>query len=1664
MSSIDDRIVKMQFDNKQFESGVQTSVKSLDNLKKGLDLSASAKGLSDLDKAGKSFSLAGIAQGVESLANRFSTLGIIGITALQNITNAALNAGKNIISALTIDPIKSGLQEYETKLNAITTILTNTKSKGTTLDQVNTALGDLNTYADKTIYNFAEMTRNIGTFTAAGVGLDASVLAIKGIANLAAGSGSNAQQASTAMYQLSQAMSSGTVKLMDWNSVVNAGMGGELFQKALEKTAEGLGQGRDMALSFRESLVSGWITTEVLTKTLAQFAEDADLVKAATQVKTFTQLFDTMKESVQSGWAVSWENIIGDRDQAAKTLTAINDAFAALIGPSTDARNAMLKFWNVNGGRDALIEALSNAFKGLMSIIKPISEAFKEIFPAMTGARLVEITKAFRDLTANFKIGEETAANLKSTFKGVFAVLDIGIKIFKLVAGTIGLVLKAIFPVTGNVLSLTGNLGDFLVKLNDTIEKNNILSKALETIGKVITVVSTVVKDLIKNGLIVLDPIITNVKNTLSSFGTVLKDVFTKVTLFADTLSGTKDAFSTTTGDTNKLKVAFDKFWEVLSKIKSVIVTVAKTIYNALSPVFSFIKDALDDLSLQDVGALLTGGGLLSFALTLSKGLKSVDSVVTNFSKILGEVGNTLKAFQLKIKADALLKIAIALGILALALLILSFIDIKDLAKSLVALTIVLGALIGSLMVLNKIPDIKKVTGQIIALGIGMLLLAFAVKVLAGIPVAQLAQGVTALGAIMLVIALFVEATKGGDLAASAGGLTGFAFGILILVGALAILGKLKVETLIQGVTAISALMLVIAVFIQATKGGDLAATAGGLTGFAFGILMLARALVMLGKLKVETLMQGVTAITALMLVIAVFIEATKGGDLAASAGGLAGFAFGILILVGALAILGNLKLGSLIQGGIAIGLLMNTIVVFTKKTKGGDLAASAAGLIGFAVGLGILAGVVALLGLLKVDTLVKGVTAITALMLVIAVFIQATNGGDLATSAAGLTGFAVGLAILAGVLALLSALNVEKLLMASGAISALLIAIGAFVKLTSAKDLVMTAGGLVVFAGAIFALTKVIQILGEIPFMTLVVGIGALAAMLLIIGATSVILAPLAPQILMLSVAMALFGLGCLTVAFAVLTFANALTILASTGASGAAALAIVVTTLLSLIPMFFQKVGEGIVAFIGIFVTMGQTLLRAFTTILLSLINAIILVIPQAAVALLVLLTALLTVIIDIIPKAIKTMVVFLTALLDAIITITPKAVETLLVLIQALLDAIITIIPKAIKTMVVFLTAFLDAIITIIPKAIKKMVVFLTALLDAIITIIPKAIKTMVVFLTALLDAIITITPKAVETLLVLIQALLDAIVGSVSKMVDAGMKLIAGVLKGIADNIQDVVETGADIIINLLKGIANKLPDIIQAAFEVLISFINGFADAIRNNSDAIFNACGNLIDAIIDAVISLVYKLEDAGEDMIKGLIEGIKNMASGVWKAAKDVAKGALDSVKKFFGINSPSKAFAEIGMYADEGLAGGLKKFGGLVATEAKNVGTTAMDSLKSAVSHISDVISGDLDMTPTIRPVLDLTDIVSGAKTIGSLIDKNQGITVTSANNKVSSINQGIQTDRGITTSTNGQPAQGKAFSFVQNNYSPAALSRLEIYRQTKNQFSAMKRMVTT
>ena len=792
--TVDEKVVEMRFDNAQFERNVTTSMGTLDKLKKALNFKDSSKSLETVSAAAKKVDMSGLYNGVETVRMKFSALEVMAVTALANITNSAVNAGKRMISALTIQPVKDGFAEYETQMNAVQTILANTQKEGTNVKMVNAALDDLNHYADKTIYNFTEMTRNIGTFTAAGVKLGTSVSSIKGIANLAAVSGSTSQQASTAMYQLSQAIAAGTVKLMDWNSVVNAGMGGQVFQDALIRTSEHLQTGAKAAIaakgSFRESLQTGWLTTEVLTQTLDQFStaadtqeeyeaavkkfvdqgyskeeakQMADMAKtagdAATKVKTFSQLIDTLKEALGSGWTETWRTVIGDFEEARELWTSVSNILSDAINKSSDARNAIVKEWADLGGRTAMIDSFRNAFNALLSVTTPIKEAFNYVFPPATAKQLLKITENVRNMTAKMRLSDSAAAKLEKTFEGLFSIVSIGTKII----GGIGSAIlklatsKGVSSLASHLLNLGAAIGEVISKMNESIKMDSIANG----LGKGI--------DFISGLLVSFLNIIDNVSDDLNKKFKI--DGFLGV---LDTLS-------------NAVSKTFSYITDNLSHFHSIFTTIGSVVSKGIALIGEYISKGIswihDNISFGDVFTGLVGGGLFVTATKIislidlikdkinslfgKKDDNKLTQIIDKFGSALDSLHDSLQTFTTGIKATSLLAIAIAIGILAGSMDTLSKLSVEDIGKSLFAIASLFSMLTLSFKSLNKTlskyntKGLIKAAGSILILAEALKVLSKAMVILSGLSWGGIAKGLTGVGVGLIELCSGIKAING---------------------------------------------------------------------------------------------------------------------------------------------------------------------------------------------------------------------------------------------------------------------------------------------------------------------------------------------------------------------------------------------------------------------------------------------------------------------------------------------------------------------------------------------------------------------------------------------------------------------------------------------------------------------------------------------------------------------------------------------------------------------------------------------------------------------------------------------------------------------------------------------------------------------------------------
>lgn len=912
MATIDERVVSMKFDGDQFQNGVKGTISALDRLKQALSLGGAKNGMADVQKSVDNFDTSGMEGKISAVGSSFTAMQAVAFGALSSIGAKAVEVGATITKALTIQGALDGFREYELQLGSVQTILANTQSKGSTLEDVNNTLDTLNRYADETIYNFGEMARNIGTFTAAGVGLDKSASAIKGIANLAAMSGSNSQQASTAMYQLSQAIAANKVGLMDWNSVVNAGMGGQVFQEALFNTAKVMGTLNNVPMdqtfeewtkagnSFRDSLQDGWITGEVLTSTLENFTGDLDEAAlkqkgysdeqikdimrmaetakgAATEVKTFTGLIDTLKEGIGSGWAQTWETIIGDFEQAKKLWTGVSNFLGKVVNDQAEARNKLVEGWAKAGGRDKLIEGLSNAFKGLLSVIKPIKEAFRDIFPPTTVGQLVSATNAFTEFTKKLIVSSETADKIKRTFKGVFAVLGIGVDLVKGVAKGFGAMFGGMADGAGGFLDLTAKMGDFLVKLREGIRDSEafgnifgVIGRSIGGFGKFIGEAARGISSLI--GKIGELNVLEHIKDVFSGFGDAIKGMDLDSVNFDHIL-----------GAAGLGGVAF-------FAVKA--------------------KKALTDL----FDNIASGGGLFD----------SLKEIGENVGDAIGSLTEQLQLMQTNVKSDILLKIAAAVGILAVSLKILSTLNPGELAVGLGGITVLLGELIGGLVLLTKVTTLKgfiqipMIAAALTLLATSLLVLSVAVRNLSGLSWAELAKGLVGVaGGLTIMVAATKMMGNGAGLISSAAAMTGMATALLILSAAVRSFGDLSWGELTKGLFGVAGGLGLMAAGLHLMP-KNLIAQGAGLMMVGASLNMLATAVNAMGSMSVGEIAKGLVALGGSLAILAVGLNAMN-GTLAGSAAMMVAAA-SIAVLTPPLIALSALSWEGIAKGLVALG------------------------------------------------------------------------------------------------------------------------------------------------------------------------------------------------------------------------------------------------------------------------------------------------------------------------------------------------------------------------------------------------------------------------------------------------------------------------------------------------------------------------------------------------------------------------------------------------------------------------------------------------------------------------------------------------------------------------------------------------------------------------
>lgn len=1419
----------MKFDNKQFEQGIAQTSASLAKFNQSLNFDKAA---ASADKLGN-VKMEGIRGALDVIKEKFSALDVVAITALTNVTNKAIDAGGRILKALTLDPIMDGFREYETQMGAVQTILANTLKEGTNVQTVNKYLDDLNTYADKTIYNFTEMTKNIGTFTAAGVKLEPATKAIKGIANLAALSGSNSQQASTAMYQLSQALAAGRVGLQDWNSVVNAGMGGEQFQKLLKDTALATGaidklDKKSKAMfqnnSFRDSLKSGWLSSDVLTQALDVMTGSmtkADLMakgftesqaeyyeklgqtafKAATEVKTATQLFDTIKEAVGSGWAQSFRIILGDFEEAKELFTWLNNYLSPVIDGMSNARNLMLQTWKDAGGRAAMVQTLKNILEGIGNILGPIQNAWQTVFPpAKAGEALAGISKALEYLTSKLKPTGETAAKLQRIFTGLFSILGI---ISDLV-GTVGLafgtflgeMLNLLPKGHGSILEWIAGLADWATGLRTSIREGDVFMNAIRNARQAIIDFGTAAiekltplaeamgvffADTANKFVALKNELIPKAKETADGVNEQLAKIGSDTAQGADGLKN--EAIERITAFAGKVQSAAEKIGAWLQKAWDKVKEFGDHLKN-------FFKSGDEELGMNQFMAALNltmGAGIGAMLISLvhnlagitkkvKKGIGEVNDIIEKFGAVMDAVKNHLKALTGEVKARTLLLIAAALGVLAASVALLAMIDPVRLTVGLTAISVLLAEVFGMMAWYSKFNKDNGLKG----------------------------------------------------LAQAAAGMILMATAITILARAVRKMGELDWWTLTKGLiatkTLLKSLTKVMQNMVRNTKG--MARGAAALVIFGVAIRVLAESVKTLGNMKLGALAKGMIAFTTILTLVLAFVE-NFDSKMSLEAGvAITALALGILIMVKAVEKFGNMDLGVLTQGLISVTALLAALGGFIRLAGNGKAAAkSGLAIIALAISMERLAAAVEHFGTMKPEVIKQGLLSLMIVMLAVGGTLErlkkkALHGG------AGFALVAVGVLAVAHAVKTLGEMDVDKVTVGVTALAAMLMSMSlALAIMAETKVNPKIASSMILLAIALGMLVPVILMLGNAGWVVVTVGVLALAAALAILGLAAKLLEPVIPAMQALALALMGFAAAVAIAGAGITLLAIGLGMLGVSGAAGISVLTAAFTSLISMVPYFIEQMAVGLVKMAEV-IASNQEPLRAAISVLLG---------------------AIIQAIVDNIPGLVEIAVVAIVSLCDGMMTVLPKLVDTAFFLIIA------------------FLTSLRDNIGPIVEVAVDAIAKFLQALANGIPKIVDGAFKAAIAFINGLAKAIDENHNALFEAIGRLVQAIFKALVDGIGAalrgigefLLGIGKAIVEGIWKGIlgvADWIRKKVSDFFSGIVNGVKGLLGiKSPSRVFAEIGryAIQGFGVGFEDGAPDAKRTVDGVSQELVDAVND---------------------------------------------------------------------------------------------------------------------------------------------------------------------------------------------------------------------
>ena len=1254
--NVDERVVSLELENEQFESRVENTIKSLGRLTNALNLEGAADGLTELEKTANGMNFGSLLSELDEINNRFNVVTYAVNALVANLTNKAVDAAERFVKSLSVDQVAAGWNKYNQQLSYVQTIMNAT---GKSVDEVDDIIAKLAWFSDETSFSLNEMMSALSTAAASGADLEKVIPMIEGIATATAYAGKSGNEFVHVIRNIMQSYSSGYLSLMDWKSVELMQVNSKQLEQTLIDTAVALGklkEGQVTPASFRDSLKDKWIDTEVMEQGFSKFSVMMEKAYKLINAGMFEQaseaieyLSDKTQDYTEAAQKLVASGAFEDADAALKYLTADNEDY---IASATKAAQSAKTFGEMV---DATADAVSTAF----------SNIFKEIF-----GNYDESVKLWTDL-ANFLWDvlvpplqhiQELLANWKD-YGGRNQLIDGFVLLYEAASAVIKPireVFREFIPKTStqDLINFSKNFKAFAKSLKIGKKEAEKLKDIFRGVFDALSVVADAIMAIVKPISTLIRPILNILLSVAAAVGRLLSAVANGVNIIKEL-----------NVDFHPLIDLLNRIQEVLIKVRDGLSEIFKSLgmSDKISAVISTLIVALFALTgitipkgLVEIFDYISGRETIEAIKSFIQPIKSLNSVGKTIVGVLDEVREVLKAYQTELKARAILKIAIAVGALALALKLVSTISKDDLTNGLSAITIILAELMGFVAILSGFTSttLNKsglTTSGLFGISSGLLLVAIAVAILAGalrklavLNPDQLAAGlfaITVMLAELTGVAIALSKTK-TSLSKGAGQLILLSVGVLILSRAVERLGNLDFTTLIKGLGSVAILLIALGLFANKVKPNKMRTIGVSFILISTAMLIFAKAISNLAQLDVAGLAKGLGAIVILLTALGIFVNTVKPKRIKKTATAMVLIGASMLIFAKAISNLAQLDVAGLAKGLGAIVILLTALGIFVntvKPKRAREMVGLGVGLILIGAALAIIAKSVQVLGALDTESLIKGLLAF--------------------------------IVILGGAAAISEIISPIKFI----AISA---------------GLLIMAAALTIITGAILALAAMASTSSGVQSLT--IALLAIVAAFAVLGVAAAVFAKVGPELLVgvgimmaLAVAVALVGAGLALAGAGIVALSGSLgtfvAVLLASAVGIGKAISLILLEVIKIIPELAKELALG-------FVSILQTLEENLPQILESLGNI-----------LTALIEGLIDILVEVIPEVVSGILNLIIEVLDRLIssigTIIAKVGDLILAVINGIadwLDNNAEAIYEAAKNLVL---SFINAVITIL-----------------------------------------------------------------------------------------------------------------------------------------------------------------------------------------------------------------------------------------------------------------------------------------------------------------------------------------------------------------------------